>query len=1743
MSLRSRFTVTSVFQSPASLQQKVRKSRQVKFLMESLEDRAVPAVITWDGGAGTNYFWDKANWSTDTVPGKNDDVIVPAFKYDSQLILVGDVTLRSIRSDAQLLEIPRLLPPYNSAITGSLTVTAGSSTLTKGILSDLPYQPMVVLKTVGAGTSLAVGGEIGLKAISTPIPANAYTFPTENALCLTAESGSKLILTNPTLTNIQSFDFHASGANSRIEVQGMANISVGGSLFFSPVDNGVISFPDLNSITLQPSAISVEFYQPKHQSASSVEWFQPTIDPNQPADMNHCIGTIDLPKLTKIEDLQQGRQKKTEISLYATDLGGSVFNTPLLASIRNVTVNDTSFTAKSISSWNAPKLSSFIQSELDYNVAGQTMRLANLADISETSVYVTAGYVEFAMQGDVKLDSMNWDTTWQSSGPLSGFTIQAKNIRGNLGAGHFFHIEALNGGLVNMNATSLIDDYDTKPDGGIYLKADTSGVLQINVNQTSGTVLDLKETGIATYNRIVNGQFKSLRGWDGKTGQFNAANMKTLTVDTYLYTGYTDCFSNYTVKHETNFLTLDRFNAPKLETVLGGNIDKGSWTPAQAPVTNICTWDGGAGNNRWADPLNWSGDQLPGIHSSVVIPAQASLKEILVDVETEVAKVQSDEPIRVQAKYRVNPITFCVNSGTSVINSGLTLKSATIATKNSGTSLDLYGQISIEAEPLLYELTSDFWLYPLATPPTLTGFQATNGSWLTIHTTKTIVGTLNDFTITATGGGSKVMFPDLQSVQIQITTTNKNRSIMHLTANDGGAIELPQLQTLSADGMEISIQNGRVNSPVLNSLKNANINIIDTTDNGTANADWICPSIAELNFSNLQLSGSDLVFSFNKARVIDGTNFNINGSKLYLPSVDKIEFNQITQPLNYAIPWYSSNNNWVANGPTSILEVRANSISGIITTARTFDLTATNKALISLYVPSIKLQLEYPALCPGPGLFRMFASSNGIIRAYCTEVEGIIASTSDGGIIAMDQLVKGQFRQILAASNAPNQFYAASLTSLTINYPDLNTVSPIDFMNAPKLTSLYGRFQAYANPFPLLSSITGSLKLLHQPGTPVSQVTVFSTPAVKTLSGISVSMEPGVTWPELNSQPNWDTLTVNQIQSDGTTKPMAKPGSAAPSPKPAPNPSNPGIVTWDGGAGTNRWGDAANWSGDQLPSLGSEVVIPAQSGISEILVDQNVDIARLTANEPLRLESKYEYCQHIELSPMMLRVNGGASVINQGVILKWGILATQNSGTSLDIYGQTKLEASRVDGWNYLATVVGLQASNGSWLTVHDTKTIVAASDILSVTATGGGAKVMFPDLVAANLQSSAINLSASGGGAIEMPQLKSMSGDSISIVIQNSWITTPLLAGLKNATISITDTTDNGVKQADWIDTELGFLDRSSFTTTGADITFSFPKVKSITQTSLSAIGSKLYFPGVDKVDFNLFYPTGDAPLQSWTASGSGSLLEVRANSISGNISSGSTFIAQASQKALLTIYSPTISDQRLVPASTGGLYLKADTGGVLRAYNTATSGTIVDVASGGAVAMDQAVQGQFKQIRTADGRFYASAMTSLTITEPDTSVVTPIDLIVAPKVTSINGRFQAYSNPFPVLSTISGSLKLLHQTGTPVSQVTIFNTPAATALSGFTVTMEQGVSWPQLLSQQSWLNLTVNQIQTDGTVKVVTKTTAALIPPSSGTVKAASVTSQQSVTLKPTPKPKVVAKPVVVKKGPVPVVVKRTI
>lgn len=1556
MSLRSRFSVTSVFQSSASRPQKARKSRQARFLMESLEDRAVPAVIVWDGGAGSNNFWDKSNWSTDTVPGKNDDVIVPALSGNARLVMESTTELRSIQTKASL----QLTTTTGNPNLCGLILNGGTSSIENGIYLDTANLKALHIQASGAGTVVTVNGNLG------------NTGAILNDFSATAFAGAQLNLTNAVLPSYVNANFEASGFGTRMLVQGINHFDHIDNPTINVMKDAEMTFADLERMDLVNQTYK--------------GWIN--------VIMVSDGGKLNLPTL---KSLTTGTEHKgsPNLNLFTNDLKNSngsfqnsqsILNTPELQTVKNLNVYVYQTAIPCI--WNAPKLESFTKCTMNYTAPGQLMVLPSVKEINETNFFINQGFLELPNVGVVDLDQMRWDTTWESNGKGSALTIKAKEVRGQLGQGHFFRINALNDGLIKLDSNSLCDDNAGKNDGGVFAIAKDNGILRLNVNQTAGMIVDLPASGILAMDSVIDARFKVLRGWDSTQGRFYAQKMQSFKIDTYIGSYYTVVKNSprfgpsLDEHHGSNPIRLEKIDAPNVTRV------EGDFSASTNPFPKLREFYGRLKLD--------TGDSAQSIFSTPAMPGTAISKITSVHFDgksswPELFNAKQLERVHLSFENIAGTVEFTgVESITNQLSiylsdqTGVTLVFPKLTSFIDSSIIAEYGVATIEV-PVLRDASRSNLV-----------FASDNNSWAN-----------------AKGGKTWFVAPNLSCI----------------------------------DGTRFSIRRGnQITLPAVT-------DVILPSDNGNIPA-WDIQGLTNGGFSWRGSYPTDHV-------VLD------DPSKFSLPNLKSIKVGSAQSP---------------NSTPSSTISIKDRSAIEVNQAGTLFD-----------------------------GLISFSQSSNAIISGNITV--GPLASYSGNG----------QFNGSLTNQGTIN------LTGDKSIYGNLSISGGFTQTATGKTYFEFGasnKSDRIAANGPMV--IDGQLSISFTDD--FASSTTIPTATVQVLTGSPITYKSSKTLVVKQPGTNGNSVQV-AFQPNGQAI-LSKPSSSpTPTPTPTPTPSSPGNINWDGGAGTNRWSDAANWSGDRLPGSGSIVTIPAQAALNEILIDQNVEIARLTTSEPLRVEAKST------TTPIMVRVNSGASVINQGVVLKGGTLATQNSGTTLDIYGQTKLEAVALSSTNTAPTLAGLQAVNGSWLTVHDTKTIVAGLNDLTVTAIGGGAKVMFPDLLAAHTQTtvsgsvkSAIHLSASGGGAIEMPQLKTMSGDNINIVIQNSWINTPLLTGLKNATIMITDTTDNGVQQADWINTELGFLDRSSFSVTGADITLSLLKVKSITQTNLVATGSKLYFPGVDKVDFNQFYLTGDNPVRSWTATGAGSLLEVRANSISGNINSGSTFIAQASQKGFLTIYSPTISDQRLVPASTGGLYLKADTGGVLRAYNTATSGTIVDVASGGAVAMDQAVQGQFKQIRTADGRFYASAMTSLTITDPDASVFTPMDMIVAPKVTSINGRFQAYSNPFPVLSKISGSLKLLHQTGTPVSQVTIFNTPAATALSGFTVTMEQGVSWPQLLSQQSWSNLTVNQIQTDGTVKVVTKTTAALIPASSSTVKPASVTVNKAVTAKPIPKPKVVA----VKKTP---------
>ena len=60
-------------------------------------------------------------------------------------------------------------------------------------------------------------------------------------------------------------------------------------------------------------------------------------------------------------------------------------------------------------------------------------------------------------------------------------------------------------------------------------------------------------------------------------------------------------------------------------------------------------------------------------------------------------------------------------------------------------------------------------------------------------------------------------------------------------------------------------------------------------------------------------------------------------------------------------------------------------------------------------------------------------------------------------------------------------------------------------------------------------------------------------------------------------------------------------------------------ITWDGGAGTFNWGDAANWSGDALPISTDDVSIPDLSGTPTITSSGAVNIKSLMSAEGLSI--------------------------------------------------------------------------------------------------------------------------------------------------------------------------------------------------------------------------------------------------------------------------------------------------------------------------------------------------------------------------------------------------------------------------------------------------------------------------------------------------------------------------------------------
>ena len=235
--------------------------------------------------------------------------------------------------------------------------------------------------------------------------------------------------------------------------------------------------------------------------------------------------------------------------------------------------------------------------------------------------------------------------------------------------------------------------------------------------------------------------------------------------------------------------------------------------------SKLVHWDGGGDGVNWTDPLNWSGDFVPGATNDVVADVPG-LATITVANNVTVGSLQSEEALLVSGG------TFALTSGASWVNGGLTVNASrglaaqgsnvtltasgptvidgALLTALNGASLDLPAALSFTSGRLtlsnnatasLAGLTNvnltRFLLYAGATfalPSSVTNYSASGG--MGINEQRTIM--------LAQGAGTRLDLSALQGFQAQFSGLGGLLQVV--TATAGAEIDLTGVSTVTGGG-------------------------------------------------------------------------------------------------------------------------------------------------------------------------------------------------------------------------------------------------------------------------------------------------------------------------------------------------------------------------------------------------------------------------------------------------------------------------------------------------------------------------------------------------------------------------------------------------------------------------------------------------------------------------------------------------------------------------------------------------------------------------------------------------------------------------------------------------------------------------------------------------------------------------------------------------------------------------------
>jgi autotransporter-associated beta strand protein len=125
-------------------------------VLESLEDRAVPALITWTGGGANNAWTNPANWVANVAPSPGDDLLFPAgaARFSNTNDFGAGTSFRSLTFSAPGFSIS------GNAITLEAGITCTHLTGTNSVSTPLTLASPQVVQTLYTQGTLNLSGTI-----------------------------------------------------------------------------------------------------------------------------------------------------------------------------------------------------------------------------------------------------------------------------------------------------------------------------------------------------------------------------------------------------------------------------------------------------------------------------------------------------------------------------------------------------------------------------------------------------------------------------------------------------------------------------------------------------------------------------------------------------------------------------------------------------------------------------------------------------------------------------------------------------------------------------------------------------------------------------------------------------------------------------------------------------------------------------------------------------------------------------------------------------------------------------------------------------------------------------------------------------------------------------------------------------------------------------------------------------------------------------------------------------------------------------------------------------------------------------------------------------------------------------------------------------------------------------------------------------------------------------------------------